>query len=87
MKALFFALALLALSAIAHDNPGQEIRTIQKDGRNCRIRVWARRVYERKYCPFSDQIQVGVDSIEPLKIICGYLDVDCRDQDKSEKHD
>lgn len=70
MKALISALCLSTLAMANHHE-------VQVDGRSCNATTYLIQNVVGGQCRWSDQIMVGITSLDPLVIRCARLQVSC----------
>ena len=44
---------------------------------NCTVRVWLAHDVQGGRCYFSDEVMVGIKSLDPLVVRCGRVEVQC----------
>jgi len=66
---LVACLALPALAIEATDQNGQRV--------NCQASTMFAHSTSMKNCGFNDEVMVGIDSVDPLRIRCARLQVRC----------
>ena len=65
MKTIFLAFVCVALPALATERA------------NCQASTYFSHSVTGNSCIFNDEVMVGIDSIEPMRIRCARLQVNC----------